>query len=613
MMRSPKTLGLLVCKNFRNEFQHVIKKLDYSDIVLASYRSSCAHGGNDDNLAAVHAHIKQRCDEVKLISPLSCTNCSQGFCRAQFFADQTCLEYFIPTSIMQYFIAQGKYLVTPGWLFDWESTVKDKWAFKKEQAQDFFKETANEIVVLDTGVYPDFSDHLKSLSEFINLKYSIVPVGLDYLELKLSSLILDWRKSNDNQQLLSQRKEWQLRLANFMMLYDVIPKLAAKDNEKELLQVVEELLHSLLAPKRVSFYQSDFATNVTKKEQRALETQFDFPGTLDWDEDKADIRIKVQQQGESLLYIYVKELLYPQHFTVYLEVIEIITNFLGLFILNARQNEMLRSANQEAIKHEKEMRSANQALFLANSELKLAKEEAEKAVATKDKFFSIIAHDLRSPFNGMMGFSSILNESYDDLSRSEHLEYLGIINTSLINTLKLLEDLLAWSRAQRGAIPFRPEKIIIKSFVDGVQEEFFQSVQAKSVKILNTAPAELEMWADKDLMRVVLRNLIGNAIKFTPRGGEISIGCSKLPESKMTEIQVCDSGLGMSPEKIKSLFDVGKNSSTPGTEQEKGSGLGLILCKEFVDIHNGIIKVQSELGKGSCFTVCIPEMKANSK
>ncbi len=260
----------------------------------------------------------------------------------------------------------------------------------------------------------------------------------------------------------------------------------------------------------------------------------------------------------------------------------------------------------------------------AEQEIQNQNQQLKKLNATKDKFFSIIAHDLKSPFNTMLGFSKLLIKKFDVHDRDSQKKFLDIIKKDIQHTYKLLENLLTWSRSQRGKIDFNPEKINLFLLSNETIELLYQSAENKSIKIINQTPKNLFIDADKDMLSTILRNLISNAIKFTKKNGAIEIGCDfidlinlesnnslelrmhKSVPSRSLQISVKDSGIGIEKQKQSELFKIAKNTSLKGTEGEIGTGLGLILCKEFVEAHGGKIWVESELGKGSKFIFTLP-------
>jgi len=226
--------------------------------------------------------------------------------------------------------------------------------------------------------------------------------------------------------------------------------------------------------------------------------------------------------------------------------------------------------------------------------------------ATKDKFFSIIAHDLKSPFNSMLGFAEILEQDFDEYDTAQKKKFINIIHKGLKDTFNLLENLLYWSRSQRGTIDFNAEKINLYLLIQKVSKLLKLSADKKSIKIIDEIPEHIIVKADKDMLSTIIRNVISNAIKFTPKGGQIIIKAQKSDKKNFVTISVQDSGIGIPDEIRSTLFRIDNNTSTKGTENETGTGLGLIICKEFVKKHNGEIWVESEVGKGSIFHFTIP-------
>ena len=232
--------------------------------------------------------------------------------------------------------------------------------------------------------------------------------------------------------------------------------------------------------------------------------------------------------------------------------------------------------------------------------------------ATKDKFFSIIAHDLRNPFSGILGFSDLLVNSTREYSSQEISQYAGFINQAAQNAYKLLENLLEWARAQTGKIEFKPLETDLNKLVLDIISLLENSAKAKNISINNQVSANLFVFADVNMLNTILRNLITNAIKFTQTNGQITL--SSLVQNNEVIITVSDTGVGIDSDTLAKLFNISEKVSHLGTNDEKGTGLGLLLCKEFVLKHGGKIWVESELGKGSDFKFSLPCVDAvNSK
>ncbi len=242
----------------------------------------------------------------------------------------------------------------------------------------------------------------------------------------------------------------------------------------------------------------------------------------------------------------------------------------------------------------------------AENEIKLKSEALQKLNAEKDKFFSIIAHDLKSPFNSILGFSDLLVEQVREKNYAGIEKYAGIILNSSQRALDLLMNLMEWTRSQTGRMEFNPEYLELVAFIKDITPLYDDIASQKSITIKQELPANVTVFADKGMINTVFRNLISNAIKFTNPGGKIII--TAVENHGIITISVKDNGVGISPESRKKLFRIDENHSTRGTQNEKGTGLGLILCREFIDKHGGQIRVESEVGKGSTFYFSLPAL-----
>jgi signal transduction histidine kinase/Tfp pilus assembly protein PilF len=243
---------------------------------------------------------------------------------------------------------------------------------------------------------------------------------------------------------------------------------------------------------------------------------------------------------------------------------------------------------------------------LEDLNLKLKESEKEQLMigATKDKFFSIIAHDLKNPFNALLSFSEMLHGNIREFTQDEIRAYVEIIQKSTSNLYLLLENLLHWSSTQTGKIDYHPETFTLNSFVHQIIQIMRLSAQKKNISISSEIDPSLEVHADKNLLSTVIRNLIGNAIKFTYENGKIHV--LAVQTNGEVKIAVTDDGIGIDPDDLDKLFRIDFNVTNLGTSDEKGTGLGLILCKEFVEKNGGIIWAESKPGEGSSFQFTIP-------
>jgi signal transduction histidine kinase len=263
-----------------------------------------------------------------------------------------------------------------------------------------------------------------------------------------------------------------------------------------------------------------------------------------------------------------------------------------------KTNSLLEERQEQIEEQSVELLAQKESLIKVNSEL-------HELNATKDKFFSIIAHDIKNPFNAVLGFTDLLEENFKEWDDERKLEIVNLINTSAKNLYELLDNLLQWSRSQSGLIEFKPQEILLKDTFSKAIGLFRDTADAKNIELGFTFhETDMVVFADRNMLDAIMRNLISNAIKFTNTGGKVHLFAEKM--EKFAIVKVTDNGVGISPEIQEQLFRIDKHTSTYGTDNESGTGLGLILVKEFVTKQGGTIGVESIKGKGSTFHFTVP-------
>jgi two-component system sensor histidine kinase/response regulator len=271
-----------------------------------------------------------------------------------------------------------------------------------------------------------------------------------------------------------------------------------------------------------------------------------------------------------------------------------------------RRNEDLMIAQESVERHAHEVNIINQKLLESEYKLKESNEELTKTNLEKDKFFSIIAHDLRSPFSGLIGLLELMTEEMENLNSETRQEMIQSLLDSSKQVYTLLENLLEWSRLQRKKIVVVPQNLEIRQLISGIFSILSAQASAKSIALYNDVPELTIVYGDERMISTVIRNLLTNAIKFTYEEGRIDILLHDSSEKEIT-IAVKDNGIGMSEEIRSNLFKIGAKVSQHGTNKERGTGLGLVLCQEFADLNHGKLSVESEEGKGSTFYLTLPK------
>jgi signal transduction histidine kinase len=236
-------------------------------------------------------------------------------------------------------------------------------------------------------------------------------------------------------------------------------------------------------------------------------------------------------------------------------------------------------------------------------------DELQTINAEKDKFLSVVAHDLRSPLISFLGLTQIMSEELSSLSINEIQEMAHGMKKSADGLFGLLENLLEWSRLQRGLINFSPREFALKSKVLQIISSFQEQANAKEITVACEIGDDQNIFADENMLASVIRNLISNAIKFTAKSGKVSV--SAMNSESGVRMAISDTGIGMDENIRENLFQIDAHTSRQGTEGEPSSGLGLVICRDFVEKHGGKVWVESEEGKGSTFYFNIPFMSSD--
>lgn len=268
------------------------------------------------------------------------------------------------------------------------------------------------------------------------------------------------------------------------------------------------------------------------------------------------------------------------------------------------QNETLHHLNREVNNLQRRLIKEKHNLENTLEQLNNANEEQKELIATKDKLFSIIAHDLKNPFSALMGLSELLVSNVDKYPPERIKEFVQNIHETSSQAYALLENLLEWSRLQTGRLTPRPKRIQPSYVIQDVMQLIQENAHSKNIELHTDVLCDDYVFADPNMLQTIIRNLVTNALKFTYEGGKVTVGTFEYGDHLL--FQVSDTGFGIESKHLDELFNVDCKLSKPGTAEEKGTGLGLVLCKEFVEANHGKIWVDSEPGEGSIFQFTIP-------
>jgi signal transduction histidine kinase/Tfp pilus assembly protein PilF len=313
---------------------------------------------------------------------------------------------------------------------------------------------------------------------------------------------------------------------------------------------------------------------------------------------------KLRDAYKILAEIYTRKNNYKSAFGYFVKYSKLNEDILNLKKQHEIHNITTKYENYKKDKESEIFKIKNIELAKVNKELKKSKSELMKSNFSKDKFFNIIAHDLKNPFSILYTTSELLFEYFDDLSVKKQKEYINTINLSAKHVLKLIENLLEWSRSQSGLKQFDPQMFNFSDSLNSCLDLLRYNAKTKDIVITADVEPDIFIYADKNMIKTVVRNFVTNSIKFTGKGGRISIRAEKTDSS--FSFFVKDNGVGIKKKDISKLFVIDKHFVTNGTENEKGTGLGLLLCREFIEKHNGNVFVESVSKKGSTFGFTIP-------
>ncbi|MEA1896240.1 MAG: tetratricopeptide repeat-containing sensor histidine kinase [Bacteroidota bacterium] len=407
---------------------------------------------------------------------------------------------------------------------------------------------------------------LDKLDGIIIAKTSIAEILILENNLSQAELLLNEALENSNQ--LGAKNLISLVHNNLAQLYELNHKF-----EKALFHF--NIYHQL----QDSIFEKNKA-NVIFEKQMIFETENQLKEIELLEKDKSLQRIEITKQKYIGIFIII--------ISGFLFAIIILS---GLFVQDRNKNSAL-------------IQTKNIELYYSNKQIEESRMELMTLNNAKDKFFSIIAHDLINPFNSFIGLSEILYSNIDKLSDSEIKKYSSWIHTSAKNLFHLVQNLLHWSRSQVGKLNNSPKYLDLQELVQDLITLSESQIREKDIVITANITKDTKVYADPDILSSILRNLIGNAIKFSHPGGKISIQTVEV--GPLLKLSVEDSGVGIKNKDLKKLFSLKENFSSRGTNNEEGTGLGLILCKEFVEKIGGALSIKSREGKGSIFSFTIP-------
>lgn len=571
---------IFLCDFLIPEVSDILSRKNYGDVKLVGIPAGCR--GHHINIGKIGEVLSQNNHESSgvLIGSASCMDLNKdilmGMPNLKLLQQEQCMELFLNREVIYHFIRQGCYLISSGWLKNYRKQIEN-WGFgDTETARGFFRESMKKILWLDTQLPDDLTESIKAVSAYTGLSYETLPVGMSHCEQLIDGLVMQWKMDVEQESTNLILSRSSIRFANYFMILSQLDTLIQLADEKEIVQVIFDLINVLFAPRNIEYvsFKDDQVLQkfAYKEEAGSLQSQSGQP-----------FEIEVAYKGMLFGIFNVMELQFPQYLEQYKEMSRVISQIAALSIANAREYQVTQKQKEQLEIYARELKEANR---------------------SKDKFISVLSHDLKNPFNILVGYSDLLVEGLENNNVQEAHECAQVIRQTLEDTLTLLENLLEWTRNKSGMIRFNPERFELNGCLDQVLVLLNQQAEAKGITLTRSLPAETFITADREMLSTILRNLISNALKYTRSGGVVHI--SVVSNADEMVFSVRDNGIGMSSEKLAGLFVTDQSESTPGTNQEKGTGLGLTLTHDFVKAHGGKIWVESKVDQGTVFYFTIP-------
>lgn len=571
-------LCIFICNSLVVEATHIIKKLNFHDVVLKSYPTTCIARSVNPIDIIENSGINTDDFSKIIFFVSSCYGSKKSFIsenkKIEIFYLNQCFELLIGSEILNYFIKSGYYIVSNGWLANYKKYIQN-WGFDNKTAQVFFGESMKKILFLDTGLKWNYRQRLAKLSAYMGLEWESFPIGLSYAHNLLNQIISEWRINQQNSLINEKLASVSRENADYLLVFFMLNKLVNYTDEKVIIQEIFNLINMLFSPENIVYQK--FNNNVVIE-------SFVYNNDNKTNTEKADVVYKINYQNETSGQFQIYNVKFPEFIDKYNKIGEVISQISGLAIANAEKFKIVE----------------NQKLLL-----ELQSKDLLEANLSKDKFFSIIAHDLKSPFNSFLGLTRIMAEDIQSLTMMQLQNITKRLEKSAESLYNLLENLLQWARMQQGLLPFNPQLYHLKSEITKNLEIITDTAHNKQITIKTQIDEHIFINVDINMFNTIIRNLVQNAIKFSYANSEINI-FTNISEDKHVEINIKDQGIGMNKNIQEKLFKIDGDIGRKGTDGEPSTGLGLLICKDFVEKNKGHIKVISIEGEGSSFIINLP-------
>lgn len=623
-------LSVVICKNFEAELMATLESLQLNHLRPFFHAADCKHCHQvrqSQWQSLVETESKERI--VKLPEAFDTQKLGGGEpVRGHL---NICHGMLVNEALLHQQIALGDYLVTPGWLMDWEHYVIEEGKFDQVTARAFFGESIGSICVLDTGVYPDLNAPLKAFSAYVDKPVKVLKVGLDYFKLQIQLLTANWQGALLQDDIKGSYKQ----VSDYAMIMDFLTKIAGLLHQDALIDNIFELFVMMTGatrlgyrpviesgPQAVVFYKNR-AYGSLLSDGEALEK---IQGIQLLSSGQGFIA-KLSFNGQTLGLIEVDGIQMSHKMRSYVELSHTVLEIFSLAVFNARRYEetLTHNFNLEQLVKERTLQlvQVNEGLETTNAlleeeiaeryeteqKLMKAKTEAERANASKTVFLENMSHEIRTPINGILGMTELALMANEESNQEELSEYLSLVKRSTQSLTRVINDILDYTKLEKDLLVIEAKPFHLSSMLEELVSLYSLSAQEKGLALNCRIDGLLPevVVGDAVLIRQALSNLLGNAVKFT-RAGEITLVADLLANrenSIQLRFAIKDTGIGIPKEDLARIFDRFIQLDSSYSKKYQGMGLGLAIAKNIVEKMGGELWVESEPEKGSTFNVII--------
>lgn len=570
-------LHLLICPHFALEFQAALGKLGFPDVVLHIHERDCKDASRRaDELTAFTAGLEGVSNSNICLIGSCCIapELQQSFPGVIAHRMDSCFDLLINKSLISKYMQAGYYLMSSGWLHNSISKI-DSWGFDSVSLKQFFSESAQKILYLDTGIHDEKSPSIDFVAQYIGLDYERLEIGIDYLYQYLSTIVYKWRYDKKDQTQSVRLAGLTRQVADYAMVFDQLDKIAALRSEQEIVMSIMNLFNLLFSVESeiyLPFINGIQGQPVCYPERDLPHDSRDLLAFMQEINPATDMQLRIQYASDELGIFKLSGVSFPKYLPHYKQLASFLSVVCALGISNAREYGRVQEKEHELAELNRQ----------------------------KDTLFSVVAHDLKGPIGGFMGLAELLCESLRSPTATDSEELSVVMYNAAKNLYDLLVNLLEWSMLQSGKISFTVQELSLAQLAKEVTNSVSSAYEEKKQELITDFDPDLKVCADWYMLSSTLRNLLFNAVKFTPIGGTISLIAKALNDDEI-EITVKDNGIGIPESILQKLFQIGVNVSRKGTQNEPSTGLGLLLCKDFIAAHGSKLEVESKDGEGSRF------------